>query len=130
MLAMEVIKNGKRLCVAGAQDLGVLAASFSAGGALGRDAWDFTGQMAKPQMRLHVGGITSRKGGPDRHLDWIGQMELKVGDVVTLKFVEVDVADSPVESQDPRAPTSGGREHFDALKQQYLSSLKKFRSKS
>src|SRR5262245_35766580 len=128
MIAMEVIKNGKKLCVAGAQDLGVLAASFSAGGPLGRDSWDFTGGMPKPQMRLHVGGITSRKGEADTHLDWIGQMDLKIGDVVTLKFIDVDKADSPVESRDPRAAsTPGGREHFDALKQQYLNSLKKFR---
>jgi hypothetical protein len=128
MLAMEVIKNGKRLCVAGAEDLGVLAASFSAGGRLGRDSWEFAGETSKPQMRLHVGGITSRKGEADNHLDWIGQMDIKVGDVVTLKFVEVDEADIPIESRDPRAASSsGGREHFDALKQQYLSSLKKFR---
>jgi hypothetical protein len=127
MLAMEVIKNGKRLCVAGAEDLGILAASFSAGGPLGRDTWQFAGESVRRQMRLHVGGITSRKGQADNHVDWVGQMEIKVGDVVTLKFVEVDKADSPVESRDPRAP-AGGREHFDALKQEYLSSLKKFRS--
>ena len=127
MLAMEVIKNGKKVCVAGAEDLGVLAASFSAGGPLGRDTWEFAGEASEPQMRLRVGGITSRKGQPDRHVDWIGQMELKVGDVVTLKFVEVDKADVPVESPDPRGGASGGREHFDALKQQYLSSLKKRR---
>ena len=128
MLAMEVIKNGRKVCVAGAEDLGVLAASFSAGGPLGRDAWEFAEEAAKPQMRLHVGGITSRKGEVDNHLDWIGQLEIKLGDVVTLKFIEVDKADSPVESRDPRgASAPGGREHLDALKQQYLSSLKKFR---
>jgi len=127
MLAMEVIKNGKRLCVAGAEDLGILAASFSAGGSLGRDTWQFAGETAKPQMRLRVGGITSRKGEADKHLDWVGQMEIKAGDVVTLKFVEVDKADSPVESQDPRG-ASGGREQLDALKQQYLGTLKKRRS--
>jgi len=126
MIAMEVIKNGKKLCLAGAEDLGVLAASFSAGGRLGRDTYEFAGEVTQPQMRLHVGGITSRKGQSDTHLDWIGQLEIKPGDVVTLKFVEVDKADAPVESRDPRSPT-GGREHFDALKQQYLSSLKKFR---
>src|SRR5262252_4209885 len=127
MIAMEVIKNGKKLCVAGAEDLGVLAASFSAGGPLGPKSWEFAGEVSKPQMRLHVGGITSRKGEADRHLDWLGQLDLKDGDVVTLKFVEVDKADAPVESRDPRASGQGDREHFDALKQQYLSSLKKFR---
>jgi hypothetical protein len=126
MIAMEVIKNGKKLCLAGAEDLGVLAASFSAGGRLGRDTWEFAGEVTPPQMRLHVGGIASRKGQSDTHLDWIGQLEIKAGDVVTLKFVEVDKADAPVEARDPRAP-AGGREHFDALKQQYLNSLKKFR---
>src|SRR5262245_53693597 len=126
MIAMEVIKNGKRLCLAGAEDLGVLAASFSAGGRLGRDNWEIAGRRNPPQMRLHVAGISSRKREPYTHVDWVGQMEIKPGDVVTLKFVEVDKADAPVESRDPRSP-AGGREHFDALKQQYLSSLKKFR---
>jgi hypothetical protein len=126
MIAMEVIKNGKKLCLAGAEDLGVLAASFSAGGRLGRNTWEFAGEVTQPQMRLHVGGIASRKGQSDTHVDWIGQLEIKPGDVVTLKFVEVDKADAPVEARDPRS-TAGGREHFDALKQQYLSSLKKFR---
>lgn len=124
MLAMEVIKNGKKICIAGAEDLGVLAASFSAGGTLGRDTWE----MAERQMRLHVGGITSRKGGSDNHLNWINQMDIKAGDVVTLKFVEADQADAPVESRDPRgASAAGGREQLNALKEQYLSSLKKFR---
>jgi len=126
MIAMEVIKNGKKLCLAGTEDLAVLAASFSAGGRLGRDTWEFAGETTPPQMRLRVGGIASRKGQSDTHVDWVGQMEIKAGDVVTLKFVEVDKADAPVESPDPRAP-AGGREHIDALKQQYLSSLKKFR---
>src|SRR5215467_9356044 len=126
MIAMEVIKNGKKLCLAGTEDLAVLAASFSAGGRLGRDTFEFAGETNPPQMRLRVGGIASRKGQSDTHVDWVGQMEIKPGDVVTLKFVEVDKADTPVESRDPRSP-AGGREHFDALKQQYLSSLKKFR---
>jgi len=127
MIAIEVIKNGKRLCLAGAEDLGVLAASFSAGGPLGPKSHEFAGEVSKPQMRLRVGGITSRKGEADNYLDWIGQLEIKIGDVVTLKFVDVDKADSPVEGRDPRGAATGGREHFDALKQQYLSSLKKFR---
>src|SRR5215471_10550199 len=110
MIAMEVIKNGKKLCLAGAEDLGVLAASFSAGGRLGRDTWEFAGETS-PQMRLRVGGIASRKGQPDTHLDWIGPMEIKAGDVVTLKFVEVAKADAPVETPDPRTPASG-REHI------------------
>lgn len=127
MLAIEVTRNGKKLCVAGAESLGVLAASFSAVGRLGRDAGKFAGDAARPQMRLHAGGIASRKAGADTHLNWIGQMEIGVGDVVTLKFVEVDKADPPVESRDPRSSGSAGREYFDALKQEYLSSLKKFR---
>jgi hypothetical protein len=71
MIAMEVINNGRKLCLAGAE-------------------------------------------------------EIEPGDVETLKFVEADKADAPVEARDPRSP-AGGREHFNALEQQYPSSLKKFR---
>src|SRR5258708_1293532 len=130
MLAMEVLKNGIRVCVAGAQDLGVLTANFSAGGALGPRARDFSGKITKPHMHLHVGGLTSRKGAPDEHLDWVGHLEIQTGDAVTLRFIEIDEADAPAESRPAEHKTlsSDEREHFfKALEEQYMSMLKKLR---
>lgn len=131
MLAMVVVKNGRQLCVAGADDLGVLSASFSAGGLLGLRTWDFTGKQAKPHMHLHVGGLTSRKEEADAHVDWIGHMEIELGDEITLRFVEIDKADAPAEVRPAKAksPSSDEREYFKMLEQQYLSMRKKFRPK-
>ncbi|HEV8645809.1 MAG TPA: hypothetical protein VGR01_09595 [Burkholderiales bacterium] len=131
MLAMEVLKNGVRVCVAGAQDLGVLTANFTAGGSLGPRAWDFSGKTTKPHMHLNVGGLTSRKGAQDDHLDWIGHMEIQTGDAVTLRFIEIDEADPPVESRPAEHKTlsSDEREYFKALEQQYIGMLKKLRKK-
>ena len=131
MLAMEVLKNGERVCVAGAQDLGLLTANFTAGGSLGPRAWDFSGKITKPHMHLHVGGLTSRKGAPDDHLDWVGHMEIQTGDAVTLRFIEIDEADAPVESRPAEHKTlsSDEREYFKALEEQYISMLKKLRKK-
>ncbi len=125
MLAMEVLKNGVRVCVAGAQDLGVLTANFTAGGSLGPRAWDFSGKITKPHMHLHVGGLTSRKGAPDDHLDWVGHLEIRTGDAVTLRFIEIDEADAPVESRPAEHKTlsSDEREYFN------ISMLKKLRKK-
>jgi hypothetical protein len=131
MLAMEVLKNGVRLCVAGAQDLGLLTANFSAAGSLGPRAWDFSGKTTKPHMHLHVGGLTSRRGEPDDHLDWVGHMEIQTGDAVTLRFIEIDEADAPAESRPAEHKTlsSDEREYFKALEEQYISMLKKLRKK-
>jgi len=131
MLAMEVLKNGVRVCVAGAQDLGLLTANFTAGGSLGPRAWDFSGKITEPHMHLHVGGLTSRKGAPDDHLDWVGHMEIQTGDAVTLRFIEIDEADVPAESRPTEHKTisSDEREYFKALEEQYIGMLKKLRKK-
>jgi hypothetical protein len=131
MLAMEVLKNGVRVCVAGAQDLGLLTANFTAGGSLGPRAWDFSGKITEPHMHLHVGGLTSRKGAPDDHLDWVGHMEIQTGDSVTLRFIEIDEADVPAESRPTEHKTisSDEREYFKALEEQYIGMLKKLRKK-
>ena len=131
MLGMEVVKNGRKVCVAGADDLGVLTANFSAGGLLGPKTWDFTEKKAKPHMHLHVGGLTSRRGASDDHVDWIGHMEIQIGDEVTLKFVEIDKADSPAEARPAKrkSPSSDEREYFKMLEEQYLSMRKEFRKK-
>lgn len=131
MLAMEVKKNGRKVCVAGADDLGVLTASLSAGGPLGPRTWDFTGKASKPDMHLRVGGLTSRSGAPDDHVNWIGHMEIQIGEAVTLRFIETDKADSPAESHPAKrkSPSSDEREYFKGIKEEYLRLRKKFRTK-
>jgi hypothetical protein len=98
VLAIEVEVNGKRLVVAGAKDLSVLTASIGAVGLLGGDTVEFRPTKGEPtDVLLHVLGITSRRSSVNVQLNW-GKVPLKVGDAVTLRVVEVEEADPPLET--------------------------------
>ena len=90
VLAIEVHLNGDKVTVAGAEGLSVLTATVAA--VRLKDG-------AAPEIHLQVGGITSQK-----HLDWITKQGLKPGDSVTLRVLEVQEADPPVQSL--RLPSS------------------------
>lgn len=82
MRALEVSRNGKRLCVAAIGDNGVVDAHV---------AWNMrSNRVAHP--RLNVGGLNSTK---NQFLDWIDQKKLRVGDVITIRAVEVEKPDRP-----------------------------------
>ena len=80
MIAPEIHSNGKRVCTAGPEGLGILSAAaiWHESG----DAWHF-----------RVRGITQEKGY-EEHLSWIDQ-QLSVGDTVTIKVVETEEPDKP-----------------------------------
>ncbi len=95
MIAFEVSRNGKRVCIAGAEDLGVLSAHVTAVGKLGNKSVPKRRREGRDLM-YSVGGLTS---GPDSkknvHLSWKSVTRLKVGDVIQVRILEVDAADKP-----------------------------------
>jgi len=97
MIALEVSLNGKRVCIAGAEDLGVLSTHVAACGKLGKKAVparsdDFTGEI-----HYSVGGLTRRKdSAKDVHLSWKSVTPLKVGDVIQVRILETDKADRAI----------------------------------
>jgi len=71
MIAFEVYLNGRKLTVAGADDLTVLTAIVGAGGVLGKTTAR-TQQSNRTHLDLNVGGLTGRPDGlEDEHLRWI-----------------------------------------------------------
>ena len=123
MLAVEVRVNGKRLAIAGAEDLSVLSAIVSATGRLGRKTSEFRRIRRKPDIWLSAGGLTARYGGvPDEHLNWIRHHLLKVGDRVSIRVVNVARADKPSSSSLAldKTPTADGRAIFKVVKAQYM----------
>jgi hypothetical protein len=99
MIAFEVILNGKRICVAGAEDLCVLTADVTATGKLGKNTvFEGLPNDTVPQVQLHysVGGLTRRRD-PDKdvHLNWKSVRRLRVGDSLQVRVVEVRKADRP-----------------------------------
>ena len=94
MIALEVSLNGKRVCIAGAEDLSVLSAHVTASGKLGKKTVPSRTDETTGEIFCAVGGHTSR---PDRskdvHLRWQSITPLKIGDVIQVKILETDKAD-------------------------------------
>ncbi|MGA9391427.1 MAG: hypothetical protein WBV69_13375 [Candidatus Sulfotelmatobacter sp.] len=85
MRAFKVYLNGKKLCLAGIGDDGVLSAITN---------WVAGGRYKAADLFLEVGGLIS----PTReHVKWIKQKPLGVGDEIRVKIVDTDSVDGPVE---------------------------------
>lgn len=80
MRSFNVSLNGKKLCLAGVGERGVLSAIISwVAGDRGEDLF------------IEVGGLAN-----DEHIDWVKQKCLQVGDEIRVKIVESGPADEPV----------------------------------
>jgi hypothetical protein len=93
MIGLAVRLNGKRLTVAGAEDLCVLNTIVAAGGELGASTARI-GERRRVHLHLSVGGLTRRaKGTTDEHLRWISVQPLRVGDRISIEIVRTDKPD-------------------------------------
>jgi hypothetical protein len=83
MRAFEVYLNGKKLCLAGIGDHGVLTAIVN---------W-----VASPSARadsfLDVGGLVTPT---NEYMNWVIQESLRVGDQILIKTVEKNSVDKPI----------------------------------
>jgi len=129
MLAFEVVVNGQRIAIAGAEDLNVLNGMVTAVGKLGSKA---SGTKAHPKgydLHLSVGGLTGRQGGiPDEHVRWEEMKKLKVGDEVLIRVRRATVADPPKKAMaaDPMNIERNERQEFKWVKSRYLKLRRKY----
>jgi hypothetical protein len=95
MIGLAVYLNGKKLTVAGTEDLSVLNAIVNAVGPLGRDTKKLGKGDRTPDLFLQVGGLTGRKNGvQDEHLKWVRHRPLRVGDKISVRIVRITKADA------------------------------------
>ena len=81
MRAFKVSLNGKKLCLAGVGERGVLSAIVNwVAGERGADLF------------MDVGGLAN-----EEHVTWIKQKQLRVGDKVVVKIIKAGSVDKPVE---------------------------------
>ena len=107
MIALEVSLNGKRVCVAGAEDLAVLTTVVSAVGKLGKKTVPAWPGQASGEIHYSVGGLTARQDPKmDVHVRWKSIDPLRVGDVIQVRILETDKAD-PARSRQRAKPRSG-----------------------
>lgn len=93
MLALEVTVNGKRICIAGTDDLAVLSAHVTACGKLGAKTVP-SREDETVDIFYSIGGLTGRrKPETDVHVRWKSVEPLAVGDVVQIKVLESQTAD-------------------------------------
>jgi hypothetical protein len=96
MIALEVNLNGKRVCVAGADDLAVLSSHVTACGKLGKKTVRARPDETTGDIFYSVGGLTGRRDPKkDVHLRWRSINFLKVGDVIQVKVLETMKVDRP-----------------------------------
>lgn len=94
MIAFEVRLNGKRICIAGAEDLAVLTTIITASGKLGPKTVPAWRDDTSGEVFYSVGGLTARPDpAKDVHVRWKPTTPLKVGDVVQVKVLDVKKAD-------------------------------------
>lgn len=90
MQAFRVDLNGKRICVAGVGEHGVLSAIV-----------DYVGDGRSSELHLAVGGLFT---ATEEHAEW-KRLDLKVGDKVVVTVVETDSVDKPGKRYRPDSKT-------------------------
>ena|ERR1700722_11928546 len=88
MQAFEVFVNGKKVCVAGIGNDGVLTTIIT-----------HAPFRRRRETRLRVGGLISPA---DEHVDWVESM-LRAGDEVHVRIIETETVDRP-SKRHPRDP--------------------------
>ena len=95
MIALRIELNGRVICTAGAEDLGVLSAVVDALGVLGSEAEPLHEEEVPPLLSLAVGGMTRPKDGDQEHPIWIARRRLSVGDQISITVLDTSEADPP-----------------------------------
>src|SRR6266540_7339471 len=94
MIALEVKLNGKRICIAGADDLSVLSAHVTACGKLGKKTVPARPDDTTGEIHYSVGGLTARPDPKkDVHVKWKSIAPLRVGDVIEIRILETEKVD-------------------------------------
>jgi|ERR1041385_6676690 hypothetical protein len=94
MIAFEISLNGKRVCLAGGDDLAVLSACVTACGKLGKQTVPGRPDDTTGEIHYWVGGLTARRDPKkDVHVNWKSSAPLQVGDVIEVKVLETEEAD-------------------------------------
>jgi len=129
MIALEVFVNGRKIALAGAEDLVVLNAIINAVGKLGTKARGTKDNRRGSDLFLSVGGLTGRmRGAADEHLRWTRGTDeaLSIGDEVRVRIVRAKSADRPKRRHAAATRDDAGRQQFEWAKKIYLAEREKY----
>ena len=116
MLCFEIDVNGTRLCRSGIGEFGVLVAQVSW---IKRDPAR-TELVSHPDAFEEELGLQIRGLSEEAHLHWPSP-DLKRGDIVTIRVVEIDETDEParVERIDRDEVERAERKYYERLKKRF-----------
>jgi hypothetical protein len=116
MLAFEVSVNGEVVCVAGLDEYGVLTAILS----WVRRRPDAEFKPDSEELEFSVSGLASDARNDAEHLDWL-KRELRVGDIVSLRVIEIERADEPAmrKRENPIHREKQERAYYERMKRKY-----------
>lgn len=132
MIALEVSVNGRKIALAGAEDLVVMSAIISAVGKLGSKSRGTTHKPRAHQLFLDLGGLTGRTNdATDEHVRWTprDQQRLAIGDEVRVRIVRTKSADEPKTrraAKPAKSKEEDARARFEWAKEVYLAEREKY----
>jgi hypothetical protein len=117
LIAFEVERNGKRLCLAGV-GAGVLTVGLTWVGR--RTRGDDQQEPHDSAISLHIGGLEAWGDDAGQNLRWLDE-PLAIGDLISVRVLEVSVADLPStrEPADPEVAEKVERMKYEALRAKY-----------
>lgn len=115
MICFEVTINGKKVCTAGIEGIGVLTAIFD----FARRKKDGE-EIVQEGPHLKIGGLNCHGKNDDENLDWV-KRHLSVGDEVSIRIIDSLQIDQPKtrKRSDPEFVEKQQRKYYEKLKREY-----------
>jgi hypothetical protein len=117
VIAFQVSLNGKLICTAGLEDIGVLTSVLTW---VRRRAYSQNHSSIEEELTFDVTALDGQDPKHTEHLKWLSE-SLHVGDSISIRIVDVEAADPPVERDrdDPEAVERAKRRYFEHMKREY-----------
>ena len=117
MIAFQVSRNGKLLCTAGIEDVGVLTSMLTW---VRRRTHTQSHGGIEEELTFDVTALDGHDPKQNENLKWVSEA-LHVGDSISIRIVDVEAADPPVERDrdDPEAVERAKRRYFYQMKREY-----------
>lgn len=127
MIVFKVKLNGKKVTLAGKEDLSVLSAIVGASGVLGPKSVGTKRQQQKQDLMLTVGGMSARNEEEQGiHYDWGSLNRLAIGDCVEITILEQDRADLPDKEKVAKRSEVAERVFWEKSKEFYFKYKDKY----
>jgi hypothetical protein len=118
MIAFEVAVNGKRTCIAGVENFGVVSTILT--WVRRRSEHSRDGNTIEEELTAEVRALDSRDPTAGEHLKWLSET-LRVGDTISIRIVDVEKVDPPMSRyrNDSEADARAKRQYYERLKREY-----------